>query len=104
MAPDDVSAMGGLAAGGDAAAGAARYAVCLACHGADGAGNEALKAPPIAGADPWYLYTQLAKFKSGVRGTAVGDVTGAQMRPMAMTLTDEKAMRDVIAHIQTLGK
>ena len=104
VAPDDISAADGIAAGGDAKVGATKYAVCIACHGADGAGNEALKAPPIAGSDPWYIYTQLSNFKSGLRGAAKGDVTGAQMRPMAMTLTDDQAMRDVIAHIQTLGK
>ena len=89
---------------GDATAGAASYATCLACHGPTGAGNEALKAPPIAGQSDWYLLAQLKKFKAGVRGTNPKDVTGGQMRPMSMTLADETAMKNVVAHISTLSR
>lgn len=88
--------------GGDAAKGAQAFATCTACHGADGKGNETLGAPPLAGANDWYLLTQLKNFKSGVRGAAPGDTRGATMRPMAATLADEQAMKDVIAHIGTL--
>jgi cytochrome c553 len=88
--------------GGDAAKGAASFVTCTACHGADGKGNETLGAPPLAGANDWYLLTQLKNFKSGVRGAAAGDTRGATMRPMAATLADEQAMKDVIAHIGTL--
>lgn len=90
--------------GADAAAGAGSYAVCLACHGPDGKGNETLKAPPIAGQHDWYLVSQLKKFKSGVRGTNPKDLSGATMRPMSMTLADEQAMKNVVAHIATLAK
>jgi cytochrome c553 len=90
--------------GGDAAAGAGAYAVCLACHGPDGKGNQAMNAPPIAGASDWYLLAQLKKFKAGVRGANPADVTGGTMRPMAMTLADEQAMKNVIAHISTLNR
>jgi cytochrome c553 len=89
---------------GDATAGAASYGTCLACHGPTGAGNEALKAPPIAGQSDWYLLAQLKKFKAGVRGTNPKDVTGGQMRPMSMTLADETAMKNVVAHISTLSR
>ncbi len=90
--------------GGDAAAGAASYGTCLACHGPDGKGNEALKSPPLTGQHDWYLLSQLKKFKSGIRGTNPNDITGAQMRPMSMTLADEQAMKNVVAHIATLAK
>lgn len=90
--------------GGDAAAGAAGYATCMACHGVDGKGNEALKAPPLVGQYDWYLVSQLKKYKAGIRGTNPLDVTGGQMRPMSMTLADEQAMKNVVAHIATLGK
>lgn len=90
--------------GGDAAAGAAAYGVCLACHGPDGKGNQQLNAPPIAGQHDWYLVSQLKKFKSGIRGTNPKDITGGQMRPMSMTLADEQAMKNVVAHINTLAK
>lgn len=87
----------------DATAGAASYATCTACHGADGKGNEALKAPPIVGQHDWYLVSQLKKFRAGIRGTHPKDVTGAQMRPMALTLADEQAVKNVVAHIGTLS-
>jgi cytochrome c553 len=90
------------AEGGDATKGSALYAPCTACHGADGAGNEQLKAPPLKHASDWYLIAQLKKFKAGERGANPGDLEGAQMRPMAATLTDEQAIKDVVAHIMTL--
>ena len=96
-APDDVG-------GGDAARGQAAYATCLACHGADGLGAEALKAPPIARQGDWYLTAQIAKFKSGERGAAPGDVMGMQMRGMAATLPDAQAVEDVTAYVRTLRK
>src|SRR5690606_7840235 len=40
---------------GDPQAGAATYAVCSACHGAQGEGNPQLNAPKIAGQEAWYL-------------------------------------------------
>jgi cytochrome c oxidase subunit 2 len=90
--------------GGDATKGQALYAPCIACHGLDGTGNQALGSPPINHQNDWYLLTQLQHFKAGVRGTAPGDMQGALMRPMSMTLADEQAMKDVIAFIMTLSK
>jgi cytochrome c553 len=90
--------------GGDATAGQASFAVCTACHGQDGMGNETMKAPPIAQLDDWYILSQLTKFKSGIRGTNPADAEGAQMRPMAMTLPDDQAVKNVVAYIQTLKK
>ena len=87
---------------GDAEAGKALYATCTACHGPEGKGNEQLNAPPIAQLDDWYMVTQLHNFKHGLRGAADGDITGAQMRPMAMTLADDQAVADVVAYISTL--
>lgn len=88
--------------GGNAEAGKALFGTCAACHGPNGLGNEALKAPPIVGQHDWYLLSSLKKFKAGVRGTATGDTWGATMRPMAMTLPDEQAMKNVIAYVGTL--
>jgi cytochrome c oxidase subunit 2 len=89
-------------AGGDPARGKTFYTPCTACHGPDGAGNEQLKAPPLRHASDWYLLAQLKKFREGVRGANPLDLEGAQMRPMAATLVDEQAMKDVVAHITTL--
>jgi len=88
---------------GDAEKGKALYATCTACHGADGKGMEALKAPPIVQLDDWYIASQIRKFKGGIRGANPKDVTGAQMAPMAATLKDDQAVADVIAHIATLS-
>jgi len=90
--------------GGDAARGQTLYAPCAACHAPDGSGNQAVFGPPLKHASDWYMLTQLANFRAGVRGTKAGDTSGALMRPMSMTLADEQAMRDVIAYITTLAK
>jgi len=87
---------------GDPVAGKAKYVPCIACHGVNGEGNQALNAPPLAGLSDWYQFTALKNFKAGVRGTNPQDATGALMRPMSMTLADDQAILDVIAYIQTL--
>jgi len=91
-------------AGGDVAAGQKRYmTVCIACHGADGHGGQALGAPPIGGQADWYLEAQLKKFKTGMRGAHPDDKSGAMMRAMSSTLPDTFAMRDVVAYVKTLA-
>jgi cytochrome c oxidase subunit 2 len=87
---------------GDPKAGATFYATCAACHGDNGAGNQDLGAPRIAGTDDWYLATELRKFRSGIRGTNPKDREGRLMRPMARSLPDEDAIRNVVAYVETL--
>jgi cytochrome c553 len=83
--------------------GKALYAVCVSCHAADGKGNQALNAPGLTRLDDWYLLTQRKNYKNGVRGgDATKDPQGALMAPMAKTLADEQAMKDVIAYIKSL--
>ncbi len=89
--------------GGDPAKGQASYALCMACHGPDGKGNDLLNSPSLVNQHDWYQLVQLKNFKTGIRGTNPQDIGGAQMRPMAMILVDEQAMKDVIAYIQTLS-
>jgi cytochrome c553 len=86
---------------GNAGAGAASYAVCVACHGADGRGIQDLHAPPIVQLDDWYLFNQLRNFRLGARGAHPADTWGATMRVNSLALTDQ-AMQDVIAYVQTL--
>lgn len=86
----------------DAAAGAALYATCAACHGAQGEGNKDLNAPKLAGQGAWYVQRQLAQFKSGARGTHEKDVFGKMMAPMAAVLPDDAAIANVAAHIAKL--
>jgi cytochrome c oxidase subunit 2 len=87
---------------GDPKAGEAIFATCAACHGDNGAGNEDLKAPRIAGLDDWYLATELRKYRNSVRGASPKDAEGRLMRPMARGLADEDAIRNVVAYIGTL--
>lgn len=90
------------AAPGDPVAGQAAYAVCSACHGAQGQGNAQLNAPKLSGQPAWYLARQLRSFKQGLRGRDALNPAAAQMAPMAATLVDDAAIRNVVAYIGTL--
>ena len=70
--------------------------------GARGEGNDALKAPALAGQSDWYLATQLERFRAGERGFAPEDVQGTQMRAAAAVLPDSSAVKDVVAYINAL--
>jgi cytochrome c553 len=87
---------------GDAGHGKELYSTCAACHGAAAQGNQALHAPMLAGRTDWYLATQLRNYRAGLRGTNLADSRGQQMRAMASTLTDDDAVNDVVAYINTL--
>jgi cytochrome c oxidase subunit 2 len=87
---------------GDAAAGQALYAVCSACHGAQGEGNKALNAPKLSGQAEWYLSRQLMNFKQGARGAKAQDVNGKVMVPMAATLVSPADVANVTSYIRTL--
>jgi cytochrome c oxidase subunit 2 len=87
---------------GDVANGKKLYANCVSCHGAQGEGNASLNSPALAARSDWYLVTQLANFRKGVRGADERDTYGAQMRAIVATLPDDKAITDVVAYINTL--
>ena len=87
---------------GNASIGAAQYGVCAACHGQQGEGMAALNAPKIAGQSAWYLKRQLLNYQQGLRGAHEDDIYGQQMAPMSMTLANEAAIDNVVAHILTL--
>jgi len=89
-------------AAGDAAKGKTLYNICSACHGANAEGTAALNAPANAGQDPWYMTRQLKNFRAGIRGAHPDDTFGAQMRPMAMVLTGDQDIDDVVAYITSL--
>ncbi|MCZ6503331.1 MAG: c-type cytochrome [Gammaproteobacteria bacterium] len=78
------------------------YAICVTCHGADGAGNIALNSPAIAGQESWYVETQLKNFKAGIRGAHKADIYGMQMRPMALTLADDAAVTRVSGYVSSM--
>lgn len=87
---------------GDAAKGKTAYATCAACHGQKAEGMKALNAPRLAGMSDWYLVSQLQNYKSGVRGKHPKDTYGMQMSPMAATLANDQAIKDVVAYINSL--
>lgn len=87
---------------GSAEAGKVHFAACAACHGAEGMGNEALNAPPIAQMQSWYIETQLYKFRNGIRGAHPDDIHGQQMVPMAKSIPNEQAVKDLSAYVSNL--
>jgi cytochrome c oxidase subunit 2 len=90
------------ATAGDATAGQQLFATCTACHGDKAQGNRDLNAPKLSGQAAWYLVQQLKYFRSGVRGTHEQDIYGKQMAPFATLLTDDAAIRNVVAYITSL--
>ncbi len=86
---------------GDPGRGAQAYVICGVCHGPNAEGNEALAAPRLTELQDWYQARQLRYFKDGIRGRSSGDIYGAQMASMSMTLTDQ-TIADLIAYIDTL--
>jgi cytochrome c553 len=79
---------------------AADYSFCTTCHGTDGNGNPAIRAPKIAGIEPWYLKRQFEHFRGGVRGTHESDVPGMEMRPVAEQM-DDATIESVATFVRT---
>lgn len=70
------------------------YSKCIACHGKDGAGKAAQKAPHIGGQYDWYIEKQLFDMKGGAR---INDA----MMPTLKGLTDQD-MKDVAVYVSKL--
>ena len=94
-------AAGVEAPGGDPARGRLLYAACAVCHGRSGEGNDALRAPRLAGQASWYTVRQLRKFIDGVRGSHPDDTSGASMRASVAGLAPRDAA-DIVAWIEML--
>ncbi|ROZ76122.1 c-type cytochrome [Ramlibacter sp. WS9] len=86
---------------GNVDAGRRLYATCAACHGADGRGIAATNAPRLQGMSDWYMARQLKNFRDGVRGAHAQDIYGAQMALVAGMLTDDAAVGDVLAYLNS---
>jgi len=82
----------GVRAAGDVAAGKARSAVCMACHGPGGNSLNPMW-PKLAGQHPNYIKRQLEAFKAGKRYDPI-------MAPMALPL-DAKAIADLGAYFSS---
>lgn len=79
---------------GDVAAGKAKSATCIACHGSAGISPTPIW-PNLAGQKEQYLVTQLKAFKDGTR-------QNAQMAPMVAGLSDED-MANLAAYYSSLA-
>ena len=82
------------AAVGDAEAGAAKAAVCAACHGQNGISVNPLW-PSLAGQQEAYLAKQIKAFRDGER-------TDVSMQPFVANLTDQD-IEDLAAHYAALS-
>ncbi len=79
------------------------FDTCSPCHGADGAGDEVLAAPAIAGSSDWYLTSQLTKFQDRVRGYHYTDAEGLRMGPMSRALwSDLGDIESVVEYVVSL--
>lgn len=85
---------GSLEAAGDATKGKELFQRCVSCHGANGEGNKAQKAPRLAGQHEWYLVTQLKSFRDQKR-------SNPPMFPFIKDLSD-KEFEDLAAFISQL--
>ena len=82
---------------------------CTTCHGAQGNGNNAIRAPKLAGMAAWYVANQLAAFRAGWRGSEDGDLAGREMQRVALALPNEAAVAQaalqprtfVVRHVAT---
>ncbi len=79
---------------GNARAGAAKAAVCAACHGQNGISGNPLW-PNLAGQQQAYLVRQIKAFRDGERS----DVS---MQPFVANLTDQD-VEDLAAHYASLS-
>ena len=95
-----VTLAAGICRADPATAPAQDYGFCTVCHGAQGNGNPAIRAPKIAGIEPWYLKRELERFRGQLRGTQQGDVSGMEMQPVALQL-DDKAIDAVAVYVST---
>jgi len=83
-----------------AADGAALYAKCAGCHGADGKTKALGKSAPIAGVDAATIVEDLKGYKAG---TLNKHGMGGVMKGQAAALSDDD-MKALADHISKLGK
>lgn len=81
--------------------GRALYGPCVACHGADARGNDALGAPDLLFQDASYLARQLRNYRDGRRGGAEAHPLAQAMASMVSGLSDDD-LDQVVAYIGSL--
>jgi cytochrome c553 len=78
------------------------FAYCMVCHGATGNGNIAIRAPKIAGMEPWYIARQLESFANGIRGGHPEDRSGQEMQPIGVRLERENTVDAAVRFARSL--
>lgn len=81
--------------GASAEKGKTLYASCVQCHGEQGEGNPAEKAPMIAGQFDWYIISSVKAFKEGK------ERKNPKMLPYIKNLSDQD-IADLAAYISTM--
>ena len=83
-----------------------RYAVCAACHGAHGEGNQALNAPKLAGQAGLVPRAAAAQLQAGParRRARATTYRRARWRAIAATLPDDAAIGNVVAYIAVAAR
>jgi cytochrome c553 len=76
------------------------FAYCTTCHGSQGNGNLAIRAPKIAGMEAWYLQRQLEAFRDGLRGAQAEDIAGQEMQPVGKRLDRDTNIAAVVRYVQ----
>ncbi len=84
------------------ARGEALFDTCVPCHGSDGAGNEVLGAPAIAGLPQWYITTQLDNYQAAKRGANPFDTVGLRMKSMSRALDLEGDVGSVAEYVASM--
>ena len=88
--------VGSVSASGRAENGKKLFKTCIACHGRDGHGIDAQKAPRIAGQFDWYILKALNDFKTKQR-------VNPTMLPFIAKMSNQD-YQDLAAFVSTMGQ
>ena len=77
------------------------FGYCTVCHGTNGNGNVAIRAPKLAGLPSWYVRAQLDAFRAGWRGVAAADAPGHEMQPVGAALANDAVTARAVAYVAT---
>ena len=67
--------------------------MCVGVPWPEGRRQRQVNAPPLAGADDWYVARQLRKFRAGIRGGAPNDTGRSDHAAMSMAIQPDEHRR-----------
>lgn len=97
-----VAAQPALESPNDTVTGEELFVVCTFCHGASVQGNDRRDGPALAGLEPWYIESQLRKFRDGIRGTHAEDIPGQVMHYATPMLRNDFTITSIAEYISQL--